>query len=182
LTQLLTALPADLPVPLLVVQHMPPVFTRALAERLNEKCPFEVREAQDGDPLTPGQVLIAPGGRHMLLRRQGAVSQVRLTEDPPENSCRPALDPTLRAVAETYGTGVLAVVLTGMGQDGLIGCQRVKHLGGRVLIQDRASSVVWGMPGAVHAAGAFDEMLALNALAGAIVRQVARGLRHGKRA
>lgn len=182
LTQVLTALPADLAVPVLVVQHMPPVFTRTLAQRLDEKCALQVKEAQEGDVLVPGQVYIAPGGKHMLIRKQVACHQVRLTEDPPENSCRPAVDPTLRSAAEHFGGGLMAVVLTGMGQDGALGCQRVKERGGRVYIQDRESCVVWGMPGAVHALGCFDDVLPLVSIAGTILRIVGRGERTSRRA
>ncbi|HTV02368.1 MAG TPA: chemotaxis response regulator protein-glutamate methylesterase, partial [Luteitalea sp.] len=172
LAELIPALPATFAVPVVVVQHMPPMFTRLLAERLHAQSALVVREASDGLALAPGTVTIAPGDYHMVVAREGHRAIVRLTQDPPENSCRPAVDPLFRSVVAAYGSRVLAVVLTGMGQDGLRGAELVHEAGGRVLVQDEATSVVWGMPGFVARAGLADRVLPLPELAAEIVRRV----------
>ena len=172
LTELFRALPGDLPVPVLIVQHMPPVFTRYLAERLDAVSPLTVREAQAGDLIHPGGAWLAPGNYHMVVVRTGQGVAVQLHQGPPENSCRPAVDVLFRSVAEVYGAGALGVVLTGMGQDGLRGSEAIRHAGGRVLAQDQATSVVWGMPGAVAQAGLAERILPLEQIAGEIVRRV----------
>ncbi|MGZ4625549.1 MAG: protein-glutamate methylesterase/protein-glutamine glutaminase [Kineosporiaceae bacterium] len=161
LAAVLPALPADLPVPVVVVQHMPPVFTRLLAQRLDGQCKVGVAEATHGDPLVPGRVLIAPGGYHLVVRRHGTSVVAQLTEDPPENFCRPAVDVLFRSVSAAYGERVLAAVLTGMGRDGALGARVVRDAGGDVFVQDDATSVVWGMPGAVATAGQADRILPL---------------------
>lgn len=165
LRTLLRALPANLPVPIVLVQHMPPLFTRILAERLDADCAITVHEAADGDRPLPGCVYIAPGGKHLLLERQGMELRLATSEDPPENSCRPAVDVLFRSVARVWGPATLAVVLTGMGHDGREGCRRVVEAGGQVIVQDEASSVVWGMPGAVATAGLADAVLPLERIA-----------------
>lgn len=162
LATVLPSLPADLPVGVVVVQHMPPLFTRLLAQRLNGACRLEVREAEAGDVVQPGKVLIAPGGKHMVVHRQGAQVVVKLTEDPPENFCRPAVDVLFRSVAATFAERTLAAVLTGMGKDGEAGSRLIRDAGGEVFAQDEASSVVWGMPGAVAMAGQADKVLPLD--------------------
>lgn len=172
LTALLPALPADLGVPVLVVQHMPPMFTRLLAERLDEKCALEVCEAQAGQPILPGRVYIAPGDFHLLVARAEGQLRVALEQGPPENSCRPAVDVLFRSLAAQMGAGTLAVVLTGMGRDGLVGARRIHECGGRVLAQDEASSVVWGMPGFVAQAGVAEAVLPLDRIASEIVRRI----------
>jgi two-component system chemotaxis response regulator CheB len=174
LADLLPALPASLPVPVLVVLHMPPVFTRLLAERLTATNPVPVAEAVDGEAVRPGRVYLAPGGYHMAVTRD-AGPRVVLTQDPPENFCRPAVDVLFRAAATAYGPATLAVVLTGMGQDGRLGCEAVRAAGGQVVVQDQATSVVWGMPGAVVRAGLADEVLPLNQLAAAVTRRTRSG-------
>ncbi len=174
LADLLPALPAGLPVPVLVVQHMPPTFTRLLAERLDRVSALTVREAEAGMPLQPGHVYVAPGDHHLVVERAGATVVTRITQDPPENSCRPAVDVLFRSVADVYGAHALGVVMTGMGQDGLRGSQVLVERGARVLAQDEATSVVWGMPGYVARAGLADAVLPLGALAGEIVKRVAR--------
>ncbi|MEJ5944021.1 chemotaxis-specific protein-glutamate methyltransferase CheB [Pseudokineococcus basanitobsidens] len=168
LAALVAALPAGLPVPVVVTQHMPPVFTRQLAARLDRLAALEVREAEDGDPLVPGRLLVAPGDRHLEVRRDGAGLVATLTGAPPVHHCRPAVDVMLRSAASAVGSGVLAVVLTGMGSDGRDGCADVRRAGGRVLVQDRATSVVWGMPGAVASAGLADAVLPLADIAPAV--------------
>jgi two-component system chemotaxis response regulator CheB len=165
-------LPADFPVPLLVVQHMPPTFTRLLAERLSAEFPVRVREGNSGEVLQPGQARIAPGDYHMMVARDGVGVRILLNQDPPENSCRPAVDVLFRSVAQTFGPHSLAVVLTGMGQDGLRGCEAVREAGGQILAQDEATSVVWGMPGAVVRAGLADQVLPLSRIGDEIVSRV----------
>ncbi len=168
LTTLMPRLPRNLPVPLLVVQHMPPVFTRILAERLASKSQIEVVEAAAGTEPLPGKAYIAPGDFHLTVERTAAGVCLATNQGTHENSCRPSADCLFRAAAEVYGEHVLAVVMTGMGQDGLRGCQRIYAGGGQIIIQDEASSVVWGMPGAVAKAGLADAVLPLDALAGEI--------------
>ncbi len=177
LAEILTALPADLPVPLLIVQHMPPLFTAHLAERLDAKSPHRVAEGVEGACMKAGEVWIAPGGRHMVVVREGGIVRLRLHDGPPQHSCRPAVDELFRSAAEAYGAGTLAVLLTGMGQDGARGCERIRDADGQVLVQDEATSVVWGMPGRVAAAGLADAILPLEAMAGEIERRVRSGRR-----
>jgi two-component system chemotaxis response regulator CheB len=162
LAAILPSLPASFPLPILLVQHMPPLFTRLLAERLNATCPLTVEEASDGDPVEAGKILIAPGDFHMKVASRGGVIRICLDQSPRQNSCRPAVDALFASVAELYGGAVLSVVLTGMGQDGLHGVKLLKARGARVLVQDEASSVVWGMPGAVVTAGLADRVLTLD--------------------
>jgi two-component system chemotaxis response regulator CheB len=170
LTEIFRQLPGDLPVPIVIVQHMPPLFTRYLADRLATVSPVAVREAAAGDVLTPGGAWLAPGGWHMALTETAGQVRVKLHQGPLENSCRPAVDVLFRSVAERYGAGALALVLTGMGQDGLRGCEAIAAAGGRILIQDEASSVIWGMPGAVAHAGLADKTLPLHAVAPELTR------------
>lgn len=142
-----------LPVPAVIVQHMPAGFTTMLAEHLDRLGPNRCAEAKDGEPLAPGRIHLAPGDRHLLVEGAPGAMRARLTSDPPVNFCRPAVDPMLRSAVQACGGKVLAVILTGMGHDGLEGCRAVAAAGGTVLAQDEASSVVWGMPGAVARAG-----------------------------
>jgi two-component system, chemotaxis family, protein-glutamate methylesterase/glutaminase len=174
LATLFSQLPV-LPVPIVIVQHMPPIFTRYLADRLASRSLIHAVEAKNGDLLSPGGAWIAPGDFHIELTKHENAISIRTTQGPAENSCRPAVDVLFRSVAEVYGPHTLAVIMTGMGQDGLLGCEQVRNFGGRVLIQDEASSVVWGMPGAVARAELADEVLPLDQLAGAIVQETRRG-------
>jgi two-component system chemotaxis response regulator CheB len=174
LATVLPALPADLAVPVVVVQHMPPVFTRLLAARLDGQSAVTVAEAVHGEPLVPGRVLIAPGGSHLVVRRVGTSVVAELTEDPPENFCRPAVDVLFRSVAAVYGDRVLAAVLTGMGRDGEKGATVIRDGGGEVVAQDDATSVVWGMPGAVAAAGQADRILPLPQIGANLAAALAR--------
>jgi two-component system, chemotaxis family, protein-glutamate methylesterase/glutaminase len=171
LATIIAALPESLCVPILVVQHMPALFTNLLAERLDRLAAVPVAEAVDGERVTPGRVYIAPGGRHLSLRR-GAGDEVRvaLTDAPPENSCRPAADVLFRAAAAVYGRETLAVVLTGMGRDGLRGCEAVRAAGGHVIAQTEASAVVASMPAAVAEAGLADAVVPLDRMAPELVR------------
>ncbi len=172
----LSALPSYFPLPVLVVQHMPELFTALLAERLNGLCHLRVREAIEGEPVRQGSILIARGNWHLevLAARQGAAPTLHLSQGPPENHCRPAVDVLFRSAAAVYGAGVLAVVLTGMGSDGLAGCRILRRLGGTVLAQDQATSAVWGMPGAVATAGLAQRVLPLDAVAAEILRLTSR--------
>ncbi len=174
---LLSALPAGFPLPVLVVQHMPELFTRMLAERLNQRCRLRVSEAAEGDRLSPGAIHIARGNWHLEVLAPslaGGPATLHLTQAPPENHCRPAVDVLFRSAAAAYGAGVLAVVLTGMGSDGLAGCRVIRAHGGAVLAQDRATSTIWGMPGAVAVAGLAQQVLPLADIAPEILRFVAR--------
>jgi two-component system, chemotaxis family, protein-glutamate methylesterase/glutaminase len=173
LTEVFKALPADLPVPIVIVQHMPPVFTKYLAERLDAVSPVEVREATAGEVLRAGCAWLAPGDHHLTIARSGTDVVTRLHQGPPENSCRPAVDVLFRSVAALYGPSALAVVLTGMGYDGLRGSEAIRGAGGHVVAQDEATSVVWGMPGAVAQAGLADAILPLNKVAPYLTTQTA---------
>ncbi|MGE0441601.1 MAG: chemotaxis response regulator protein-glutamate methylesterase [Gemmatimonadales bacterium] len=166
----LPLLPADFPIPIVITQHMPPVFTKLLAERLTARGPLKFFEGEPGARLEPGIGWVAPGDHHMVLARDGTSIKLKLNQEPPENSCRPAVDPMFRSVVEIYGERTLAVILTGMGQDGLRGCEQVKEAGGHVVVQDEQSSVVWGMPGFVAQAGLADSVLPLDRIAMELVR------------
>ncbi len=172
LVEVVPKLPRDLPVPVVVVQHMPPLFTRLLAERLNSRSQLAVHEAEDGTPILPGQVWIARGDYHMTVTRSAAGSILKLDQNSPENSCRPAVDVLFRSVAKTYGPNVLGVVMTGMGSDGARGAAHIREAGGEIVVQDEASSVVWGMPGAVVSAGLADKICPLDQLGEDIIRRV----------
>ncbi len=173
LAALLPQLPKNFPVPIVIVQHMPPVFTKLLAQRLDSKAALHVDEGHDGACLAPGTAWIAPGDYHMEVKRAGVHVVVTTNQHPPENSCRPAVDPLFRSVAAVYGKRTLALVLTGMGQDGFLGSQTIHDAGGVILAQDEASSVVWGMPGAV--AGLAERILPLDQLPLEILRRVRVG-------
>lgn len=183
LTSLLPQLPADFPVPVVIVQHMPPLFTRLLAERLNAVAPLHVQEGKQGEKLRAGQIWIAPGDNHMTVARKGGELVLGINHDPQENSCRPAVDVLFRSVAHTCGGNVLGVVLTGMGADGTRGSAAITEAGGEVIAQDEASSVVWGMPGSVVGASLAAGVFSLGRMASELVRRVSlrRGLSAGAR-
>lgn len=181
LQTVLTRLPQDLPVPIVIVQHMPPIFTKHLADRLHQLSPLDVFEGMRGDTLKAGGVWIAPGDHHMIVRREGTTVRIDTHQQPPENSCRPAVDVLFRSVAEVFGPNALSVVLTGMGQDGARGCEVIRDAGGRVLAQDEKSSVVWGMPGAVINAGLADKIVSLDQVATEIIRETEIGRVHRTR-
>jgi len=161
-----------LPIPLLLVQHMPPMFTRMLAERLTTLCGYPVHEASHEMPVLPGHAYIAPGNFHMVLKRIGTNLVLHTNQGPLENSCRPAVDVLFRSVAEVIGPAALGVVLTGMGSDGTRGSEEILHAGGTVWAQDEASSVVWGMPGFVVRAGLAEKVLPLNEIGAGIQRRI----------
>lgn len=162
LAEVLPGFARDARVPVLIVQHMPPFFTAQLAERLGKITGATVREAEDGSPLRPGEILLAPGGRHLAVAGNADAPRVRLTDEPPEHSCRPAADVLFRTAAKVWGAGTLGVVLTGMGRDGLGGSRAIVEAGGEVIAQDEFTSVVWGMPGEVVRAGLADAVLPLG--------------------
>lgn len=172
LAVLLPELPADISVPIVIVQHMPPLFTKLLAERLASKCKIPVEEAVSGTVLKPGHVWIAPGDFHTIVQRDGNIVRLVTHQAPPENSCRPSVDVLFCSIAQVYGARAIAIVLTGMGQDGLRGCQWIREAGGQILVQDKDSSVVWGMPGVVANAGLADRVLPIDQMAGEILRRV----------
>jgi two-component system chemotaxis response regulator CheB len=174
---LLPALPEKFPLPVLIVQHMPELFTKLFAERLNGRCRLRVLEASEGMPISAGTIYIAKGNWHMEViasPRAGLPNMLHLSQGPPENHCRPAVDVLFRSVAAVYGAGTLALVLTGMGSDGLLGCRVIQEYGGSILAQDQASSTVWGMPGAVTNAGLAQKVLPLNAIAAELLRLASR--------
>jgi len=164
-----------LPQPVIITQHMPPSFTTILAEHISRQCGVTCVEARDGMELEGGVYYIAPGDYHMLLRNRAGHNVIALTQDPPENFCRPAVDPMLRSAIPLYGKKILTLILTGMGQDGWKGSEKIIEAGGAVIAQDEASSVVWGMPAAVARAGLCSAVLPLNDIGG-YVRRVAQGV------
>lgn len=179
---MLPLLPKDFAVPILIVQHMPRLFTGALAERLDRICKMPVQQARDGARIGPGEIWLAPGDTHMEVvhgagpKRAGAFDPaVRLHQGPPLNSCCPSVDYLFRSAATMYGAGTLALVMTGMGSDGFEGAKAVQAAGGVVLAQDEATSAVWGMPGRVAKEGVATAVLALPMLAGALMMRVAEG-------
>jgi two-component system chemotaxis response regulator CheB len=175
LTEILPTVPENFSLPIVIVQHMPPDFTGRLAERLNKISSIRVLEAKEGMRAEPGCALIAPGDFHMRLARVGGHELVvRLDREPQENSCRPAVDVLLRSIAECCKGRAIAAILTGMGQDGLLGAMALKTLGATILAQDYASSVVWGMPGAIVAANLADAVLPLNGIVPEVLMRVGR--------
>jgi two-component system chemotaxis response regulator CheB len=149
---------------------MPATFTRVLASHLAQAARRPCAEAEDGDAIAPGRIYVAPGGFHMVAESQGVSRRIRLLTTPPENFCRPAADPMLRSLAEIYGARVLAIILTGMGHDGMGGAEAIVAAGGNVAAQDEATSVVWGMPGAAATAGLCCAVLPLGEIGGFINR------------
>ncbi|WP_433610176.1 protein-glutamate methylesterase/protein-glutamine glutaminase [Dactylosporangium sp. CA-139114] len=175
LTSVVRALPASLPVPVVVVQHMPPVFTKMFADRLDRTAALTVVEAAGDMVVRPGTVYIAPGDFHLEVHRRGTEVVTKLNTGPPENFCRPAVDVLFRSVARTYGGSTLAVILTGMGQDGKRGADQLRSAGAEIVAQDEATSVVWGMPGAVAQAGIAHAVLPLGEIANHLISRTAGG-------
>lgn len=175
LAAVVPALPQNLPAPVIIVQHMPPVFTRSLAASLDAKSALQVKEADDGDLLAPGAVYLAPGGKQLrLVVSPSGERRLRVTDDPPEHSCKPAVDYLFRSVANQGVKNVLAVVMTGMGKDGTVGARLLKRIGARIVAQDEATSVVFGMPKSAIDAGVVDKVCALGEIA-AEIRRAAQG-------
>lgn len=173
LSKLVRSLDEPLPVPVVIVQHMPPVFTTQLALRLDRMGPSTVVEAVAGVELEPGTIYIAPGDHHLMLRPSASGARTAIDQGPPVNYCRPSVDVMFRSAVEVYKGDLLAVMLTGMGADGRSGTEDVVTAGGVVLAQDEGSSVVWGMPGAVASAGLAHRVLPIDEIGPAIVREVA---------
>lgn len=170
LARVLPFFPANFPVPIVIAQHMPPISTSLLAARLSAKSELPVRECASGQTLTPGCAVIAPGDFHMVASQEDGGVVLKTHQGPKENFCRPSVDVLFHSIARVYGARALAVVLTGMGQDGLKGCETLRSLGARISVQDEASSVVWGMPGFVAKGGLADKILPLDQMAVEIVR------------
>lgn len=175
LAHLMPTFPANFPVPIVIVQHMPPFFTKLLAERLNTKSKLSVTEGTPGEMLEPGKACLAPGDYHMALQKNGDKVQIKTNQEPPENSCRPAVDVLFRSVAQIFGPHTLGIVMTGMGQDGLIGCEYIKEAGGQILAQDEATSVVWGMPGFVAKSGLAEKVLPLEQIGNEVILRLKEG-------
>jgi two-component system chemotaxis response regulator CheB len=176
LAEVLSRLPRQLPVPILVVQHMPPLFTSSLAQRLKIHTELDVRESRGGELLMSGSVYIAPGNRHLEVERSTDGVRTLLSNAAQENSCRPSADVLFRSVARSYGARALAIVLTGMGQDGARGAREIREAGGSVLVQSGPTCVIWGMPRAVEEAGLAEEVVPLSEVAAAILRRVSSGM------
>lgn len=174
LSTLIGGLRADFSLPILIAQHMPPKFTEILAEHLARISKRPCAEGRDGEPIEAGRTYVAPGNHHMLVAGDGPRRVIRVNQDAPENFCRPAVDVLFRSVARSYGNGVLAAVLTGIGADGTRGGKTIVEADGTLIAQDEASSVVWGMPGSVARAGLCTSVLPLGDLAASINRLAAR--------
>jgi two-component system chemotaxis response regulator CheB len=174
LRHVLPRLDGDFPCPVIVVQHMPPDYTNMMARRMNEECAMQVSEVADGETILPRHIYIAPGGYHLDLQQVGESVVAKLNSDPPVNSCRPSVDYTLNRAIDIYGSQMLAVIMTGMGKDGLAGCEKAKAHGATVYAQDAETSAVYGMPRVVTEAGLADRVLPLAKIAPAITRHVHR--------
>lgn len=168
LAEIIPRFPEGLQVPVVVVQHMPEEFTREFAKSLNSKSSLIVKEAEDGEPLRPGTVYIAPGGKQMKVVQAAANKNIQITDDPPENNCKPSVDYCFRSVAKLYGGNAMGVILTGMGRDGAAGSQEMKRHGAKIIAQDEKSSVVFGMPKAVIDTGVVDIVCSLDKMADTI--------------
>lgn len=175
LARMLPCLPADIGVPIVIVQHMPPVFTQSLAKSLNQKCRIAVKEAENGEPLKPNTAYIAPGGKQMRIVAgpDGRQRVLKITDDPPENSCKPSVDYLFRSIAEHYVGRATGVIMTGMGSDGTVGLKSMKNSGAVIIAQDEASCVVFGMPKEPIESGLADVIAPLDRIADAIVKTVA---------
>lgn len=169
LARLLPSLPSNFPAPIVIAQHMPAIFTSLLAARLAAKSALPVRECVSGEPLTPGCAIVAPGDFHMVVSREDGQLRLKTHQGPKENFCRPSVDVLFHSIASIFGERSLAVILTGMGQDGLKGCEHLHGLGARIYVQDESSSVVWGMPGFVARSGLADKILPLDQIGAEIV-------------
>ena len=175
LQEVLPRLPGNLPCPAIVVQHMPPGFTKSLADRLNSLCDLTVKEAEDNDRLTPGTVYVAPGDFHLTIRKEGNGTFIKLNKEPAIGGLRPAVDPMMVSVADIYGAKSVGVILTGMGHDGAKGMQAIKRLHGLTIAEDQSTAVVYGMPKAAIEAGVVDNILPLSQVADGIVQCLKKG-------
>jgi two-component system, chemotaxis family, protein-glutamate methylesterase/glutaminase len=170
LAEVFSKIPRTFPLPIVIVQHMPPMFTKVLAERLDKESPLSFCEGAHGQICLPGHVYLAPGGYHVEVHQSRGQFQLHLQQEPPEQSCRPSVDVLFRSAAQLSGVHTLGVVLTGMGRDGCASSAQIKERGGWILAQNQATSVVWGMPGSVVEAGLADEVLPLGEMAEALLR------------
>jgi two-component system chemotaxis response regulator CheB len=175
LMAVLSALPPDFKLPILIVQHMPATFTPILARHIEQAAHRPCHEGTEGETVKPGTTYVAPGGFHMALSRRDDDLTIHLNQNPPECFCRPSVNPLFRSAAETCGRAILSVILTGMGEDGLEGSRKLVAAGGHLIAQDEATSVVWGMPGAVVHAGLAHQILPLPQIAPAIARYCMQG-------
>lgn len=175
LAQMLPQLPGDINVPVVIVQHMPPMFTQSLAKSLNQKCALEVREAVNGEPLRPNVAYIAPGGKQMKIvaGADGRQRVIKITDDPPENSCKPSVDYLFRSIADHFLGRATGIIMTGMGSDGSAGLQLMKRNGAFIIAQDEATCVVYGMPKEPTQAGIVDVVAPLGSIASAVLRSIA---------
>ncbi|MEO3429402.1 chemotaxis response regulator protein-glutamate methylesterase [Pelagibius sp. CAU 1746] len=174
LLEVLRDMAAAVKLPILITQHMPATFTTLLAEHIGRATGVPCAEAKDGDKIVGGQIYLAPGNYHMVVERKGVDSIIRLNQDPPENFCRPAVDPMLRSLSKIYGSDLLTIILTGMGSDGKKGAVEVVEAGGTVIAQDEATSVVWGMPGAVATSGLCSAVLPIKEIGPSVRKLVMR--------
>jgi two-component system, chemotaxis family, protein-glutamate methylesterase/glutaminase len=172
LFEVLSHLKGGIRQPILITQHMPATFTTILAEHITRQCGIACAEAKDGETLVGGRIYLAPGDFHMVLATRGTSTVLSVNKEPPENFCRPAVDPMMRSIAKIYGKRALAIILTGMGQDGMRGCSELVAAGGLTVAQDEPSSVVWGMPGAVATAGLCSAVMPLREI-GPFIRKMA---------
>jgi two-component system chemotaxis response regulator CheB len=172
LQEIITRLPGNLPCPVVIVQHMPPGFTKSLSDRLNSLSALTVKEAENGDVLRPGLAVIAPGDFHMALAREGTKTVVKLHQEPPIGGHRPSVDPTMEAVARIYGPRAMGVILTGMGHDGSRGMKAIKANRGFTIAEDQSTTVVFGMPKAAIELGIVDRIVPLPGIAGEIVKRL----------
>ncbi len=173
--EIMQEIPAGLAAAFIIVQHMPAGFTATFAERLSWQSKLKAKEAQEGDMVLADKILVAPAGYHLALEQAGKELRAKLNQDSLVNFVRPSIDVTMYSAAEAFrGKDIVAVILTGMGKDGLDGCRKIKEAGGTIIIQDEASSVVWGMPGAVYEAGLSDKVLPVSKIAEAIVKEITR--------
>ena len=175
LNRMLPKLPADFPCPIVIVQHMPPKFTKSLADDLNRKCNLEVMEAADGMTPRAGQIHIAPGGSQMRVVKVNGLPTVQITDDAPERNCKPSVDYLFRSLAEQFGDQAMAAILTGMGDDGTVGCKLMKKEGAMIMVQDEESCVVYGMPRSVFEAGVADQVVPLDQIASSLVTATTGG-------
>ena len=175
LADLMPAFPANFPIPIMIAQHMPPYFTQLLADRLNSETELTVRECKSSTVLQPGHVYIAPGDHHMEVEQHKDGVVALINQKPPENFCRPSANVLFRSAAKVFGRNALALIMTGMGQDGTNGCQHIQDRGGQVIAQDEASSVVWGMPGFVVKGKLADKILPLNQIADELIKKSMTG-------
>lgn len=174
LLEVLRDIAARVKLPIVITQHMPATFTTLLAEHIERATGVPCAEGKDGEVVHAGRIYLAPGNYHMVVERQGASTVIRLNQNPPENFCRPSVDPMLRSLARIYGSSLLTIILTGMGSDGQKGATEVVEAGGTVIAQDEATSVVWGMPGAVATSGLCSAVLPIQEIGPSVRKLVMR--------